>query len=195
MKCCTVCGVEKDLACFSAQAKGKFGVTSICKPCTSERGKRWHASNRERSLASKKAYMAANREAVAKYSKEWRAANAGRSKELAAAWAANNPDKKRAAAAKRRAVLLQAIPAWASMDEIARFYVLADRLTAETGIKAQVDHIVPLQSPLVCGLHCAANLSVLSEAHNKRKGNLYWPDMPEPVAFLANHGVEIREAA
>ena len=179
MKCCTACGIEKELACFSAQAKGRFGVTSVCKPCTSERGKKWHAANRERSISTKKAYMAANREKVAQYAKEWRAANADRSKALAAIWTANNPDKKRASVARRRATLLRAIPAWARMDDIERFYTLADKLTAQTGIKAQVDHIVPLQSPLVCGLHCAANLSVLSEAHNKRKGNLYWPDMPE----------------
>lgn len=178
MKTCTACNCSKELSCFSAQAKGKFGVTSICKACTSERGRRWHAENRERSLENKTAYNRANAARVQSYAKSWRQKNSVRVKELAAAWCDANPDKKRASTAKRRAALLRAIPAWARMDDIERFYKLADDLTRKTGVKAQVDHLVPLQSPLVCGLHCAANLTVLSETHNKRKGNLYWPDMP-----------------
>jgi len=178
MKTCTVCKTQKELTCFSPQAKGKFGVTSICKSCTSERGKKWHEANRERSLTNKAAYNAANADKQSEYAKAWRKKNSVRVKAMAAIWTANNIVKKRASTAKRRATLLRAIPAWARLDDIERFYTLAARLTEQTGIKATVDHVVPLQSRLVCGLHCAANLTILPETLNKRKGNLWWPDMP-----------------
>lgn len=204
MKTCTKCRAEKALDCFSKQPRGKFGVESICKPCTSERGKQWHKQNPERSRAGKVAYSEANREAISKRAKEWRKANAIKLKAQAAEWTAKNQDRKREATARRRAGRKMAVPPWANQAEIRRFYVLAHKLTKETGIKANVDHVVPLQSPLVCGLHCAANLSVLTAAHNKSKGNLWWPQMwgrdeeldadyPDTVAFCAMHGVRSSE--
>ena len=42
-----------------------------------------------------------------------------------------------------------------------------------------VDHIVPLQSALVCGLHCEANLEIIPGAANEAKKNYWWPDMPD----------------
>jgi hypothetical protein len=47
------------------------------------------------------------------------------------------------------------------------------------GRGVDVDHLVPLRSPVVCGLHCEANLQLLSSVENIRKGNRYWPDMWE----------------
>jgi hypothetical protein len=129
-------------------------------------------------LATKREYHRANAEEVSQRSREWRQANSERARQKAAEWTAANRDKKRAASARRRAALKQAIPVWADMREIQRFYTLADRLTATTGVKAHVDHVIPLQSPIVCGLHCAANLTITTELLNKRKGNHWWPDMP-----------------
>ena len=48
-----------------------------------------------------------------------------------------------------------------------------------TGVKWEVDHIVPLASRIVCGLHAETNLRVVPKLVNRIKGNRFWPDMPE----------------
>lgn len=178
MKTCTKCKSAKELASFSQQLKGRFGVTSICKTCTSERGKKWHLENRDKSIATKAIYNASNKEAHRAYCIAWRSENKIRLAKVSADWARNNVGKKAASSAKRRAAKLRAIPLWASLSDIKKYYVLAASLTKTTGVKANVDHIVPLQSSIVCGLHCPANLTILQEWKNKSKGNYYWPDMP-----------------
>lgn len=52
-------------------------------------------------------------------------------------------------------------------------------MTQSTGIDYQVDHIVPLRSPIVSGLHCEANLRVITATENAQKGNMLWPEMPD----------------
>ena len=47
-----------------------------------------------------------------------------------------------------------------------------------TGEDWEVDHIVPLQSNIVCGLHNEFNLQVITKSANSSKRNYYWPDMP-----------------
>jgi len=79
----------------------------------------------------------------------------------------------------RRAIKLQAIPTWANKTEIHEFYKDAVRISYETGVKYNVDHIVPLQSDFVCGLHWEGNLQILTKTENLSKSNRHWPDMPD----------------
>jgi hypothetical protein len=71
----------------------------------------------------------------------------------------------------RRFAKLKATPPWADLLLIREFYVQARRLTLETNIKHEVDHIVPLISKEVCGLHTQANLRVITAAENSSKKN------------------------
>lgn len=73
----------------------------------------------------------------------------------------------------RRASTSQAVPVWANQEEILYVYQLAQ----ERGLS--VDHIVPLQSNKVCGLHTEDNLRCIPKKLNTQKGNRYWPDMWE----------------
>lgn len=73
--------------------------------------------------------------------------------------------------AKRRAQKLQATPKWADLKAIDAIYAEAARLTVETGIQHEVDHIVPLQGKTVCGLHVDWNLQILTRAANRSKSN------------------------
>jgi hypothetical protein len=77
----------------------------------------------------------------------------------------------------RMASKLRATPEWADHDIIRALHQIAF-LYRKAGIPANVDHIVPLQSKIVCGLHCQANLTILPKLDNLRKSNRTWPDMP-----------------
>lgn len=46
------------------------------------------------------------------------------------------------------------------------------------GEAVNVDHIVPLRSKIVCGLHVPWNLEVVHVEANARKSNNFWPDCP-----------------
>lgn len=78
---------------------------------------------------------------------------------------------------RRRAAERRATPPFADRGATAALYATAERLTRETGIVHSVDHIVPLQHPLVCGLHWHCNMRVVLLDDNLRKGNAWWPDM------------------
>lgn len=80
--------------------------------------------------------------------------------------------------ANKRARKLKAIPKWADVVTIREIYTAADWMSRETGVDHHVDHIVPLISHLVCGLHCEANLQIISGRTNMQKSNIWWPDMP-----------------
>lgn len=71
----------------------------------------------------------------------------------------------------------RARPCWTTAAEVQAFWDESRRLTAETGVQHSVDHLVPLVHPLVCGLHCPANMRVIPLAENIRKSNNTWPDM------------------
>lgn len=78
----------------------------------------------------------------------------------------------------RRLMVQAATPAWANHDAIRAIYDAAFALEQATGEKYHVDHVVPLNSKLVCGLHAESNLAVLPWLENVKKNNRHWPDMP-----------------
>lgn len=79
-------------------------------------------------------------------------------------------------AQKRNAIKLKATPAWADLEKIREFYDTAAALNMLTGEWHHVDHIVPLRSNTVCGLHVHTNLRITTAAENLSKGNRYDPD-------------------
>ena len=75
-----------------------------------------------------------------------------------------------------------ATPLWLTEDnlrDIKKIYKKRDYLNNTLNIKHHVDHIVPLVSEYVCGLHVPWNLEVIEANENLRKSNSVWPDMPD----------------
>lgn len=69
-------------------------------------------------------------------------------------------------------------PKWADPTMTATMYIEAAHMTRETGELHVVDHIVPLDGKLVCGLHWHVNMRVIHWLENSKKGWGTWPDMP-----------------
>ena len=86
-------------------------------------------------------------------------------------WQKANRDKVAFQQMRYRNQKTQAMPVWANEQEIRAFYAEAKRVTQATGTQHEVDHIIPLKSPLVCGLHTPINLRVISKAENRSKSN------------------------
>jgi hypothetical protein len=139
----------------------------------------WRAKNPDKA----RGYAAKWREKVGKdkvleSAKQYREANRDKARQASLDWQKRNRAKATAAQVARHAQKLRATPKWANLEEIEKFYVEAERLTKIYFRQYHVDHVVPLRSPLVCGLHCEANLRVIPSDENRSKGNRYWPDMP-----------------
>lgn len=64
-------------------------------------------------------------------------------------------------------------PPWADFAAIKRVYEEARARSTATGQRHVVDHIIPLQSPHVSGLHVAANLQVKHWLANQHKSNKF----------------------
>lgn len=67
----------------------------------------------------------------------------------------------------------KATPNWRDRDKIKEIYLEAVQLTESTGIRHEVDHIVPLTNKLVCGLHVEHNLQIIPFTENRKKGNKF----------------------
>lgn len=162
-----------------------------------ERSAAYYTKNKERNRESANskvaAYRAANVEKLKAYriarravhgdklrasANAWVANNPERKKESDIAWRTANPEKVSAYKSRYRASKLKATPIWANTTKIEEFYYTANMLGMHTGDWYHVDHIVPLQSKRVCGLHCEHNLQVLLGVDNICKNNRLWPDMP-----------------
>ena len=124
--------------------------------------KLYYAKNREKFRQRHKKYREANREVCNARST---ASHLKRQKAEPEVYAARN--------AARLAAKLERTPKWADKKAIAEFYEEARRLTEETGVEHDVDHIIPLRGKLVSGLHVENNLQVITASENRKKKNNY----------------------
>lgn len=204
MKTCTCCGKAQEEGAFHKKASASDGLCGFCKDCAKAKSRAKYLANQTRRLEDAAKYRAENKESIKEYRlahKEkareeyakyhvqnraallarYRARRAAKPQEVREAskdWRGKNPHIVRRHAALRRLSTKKATPAWARPEKISEFYLTADALSMHTGDMWHVDHIVPLNSPLVCGLHCEHNLQILPASENLSKSNRHWPDMP-----------------
>ena len=170
MKTCIHCKSVKPLDCFYKHKRMADGHINVCKVCRDAYVKAWQAKNTERRRAiankSRRKNYDAQKSAVAFLRWYQNIKVNGKYSDMVSR------------GARRRAVESKATPLWANQFFIAEVYDLSHRRTRMTGILWHVDHIVPLQSDLVCGLHVEHNLACIPAFENLSKNNRCWPDMP-----------------
>lgn len=81
------------------------------------------------------------------------------------AWARDNPGRRKANEYARRAQKKQALPTWLTVEQKKEM----EQLWQKCPEGHQVDHIVPLSSPVVCGLHVPWNLRIITAEENNSK--------------------------
>ena len=89
-------------------------------------------------------------------------------------WKENNKVQMRADTKARRRKHREATPPWLTRKqktEIRQLYQIAITMTQTTGEQYVVDHIIPLRSHEVCGLHVPWNLRVITQGENLKKSN------------------------
>ena len=125
----------------------------------------------EASKAAKRRYYERNRETVIARAKSRPTENVRRYRNN---WKKNNPTHVLADNKARRRKHRQASPPWLTREqrsEIRGVYKTAIQTTQATGKLYVVDHIVPLRSEFVCGLHVPWNLRVITQEENLKKSN------------------------
>jgi hypothetical protein len=192
-KRCSMCGVEKEITLFYTNGGRRDGYSRLCKECQKLTNKKYRAKNYEKQLEWNRTSYRNNSEKVVERTNAYRRAHLDQAREYTKTHRKNNPEAVRAAerkqeilrperfaakTARRRSAKLNATPKWANHFFIGEAYDLAKRRTQATGFVWHVDHIVPLQSPIVCGLHVYNNLQVIPGVDNAKKSNVTWPDRP-----------------
>lgn len=200
MKKCSSCKIDVPLSEFYARS-------SRCKSCVKSAAGAWYLAHKASAIKRIAAYQKARPDLASKWRKDyyyrhhdellercrnwardnpekrrisrenWNNANRERIARVGASWVRKNRDKVSASWARYHAAKLRAIPKWANQFVIGEAYHLAKLRTKILGYPWHVDHIVPLISKKVCGLHVENNLQVIPGSLNMSKGNRTWPDM------------------
>lgn len=186
-KHCSKCFILKDFSLFANDKHKKSGLTSSCRECRSLATNRWRKENPEKDKAYKKSDpgRSAAKKGFAKWKKNnpqkyfynnksscRRYYNNNKEKFVISRkkWRDNNPEKQkylwRFYRSKRRAAIFNATPKWCNVYEIRNIYQRCPE-------GFHVDHIIPLNNPLVCGLHVPWNLQYLPANENISKSNKF----------------------
>lgn len=85
-----------------------------------------------------------------------------------------NPELYKAITSVRKRRHREATPRWITKEQklsMRQLYLQAQQMTKITGERYVVDHIIPLISNDVCGLHVPWNLRVITQEENLKKSN------------------------
>lgn len=195
---CKACNGAKSLAYYHANRearsdywKGYYGKN---KEHLVERATEWKRANPEANRKHSRDDYHRNKDARRASHEEWVKKNPDKVKEADRRKVTRKPDLYRAIKRegvkryranwperiahfeqRRRASKLRAQPKWANEAEIQALFTLAKHMRGANGHAFHVDHIIPLQHELVCGLHVANNLRIVCATDNLSKHNKFVP--------------------
>lgn len=173
---------------ISARGKAKRQQN---KEAYAARDKAYYEANKAKCNAASRAYYEAHKQEIIAYQKRYAADHPEQVAEYKQRNKLARPDTVKAEyernkpayfarAAERRATKTSRTPEWADEEAIAEYYKAVRTLNTYFGAGAfHVDHIVPLKSKLVSGLHTEANLQMLLGKDNLSKNNRSWPHMSQ----------------
>lgn len=136
--------------------------------------KQWRADNAEEVKAKKAETYAANADEVKAKVLAYRQNNKAKIKIASRLRYLETKVAMRPARAQNAASRKKRTPKWLTDTDrktMIEIYEKCAYLTKTTGVKHEVDHILPLQGEYVSGLHVPANLQVLTQFENRSKGN------------------------
>jgi hypothetical protein len=162
---CINCLSTKPIEDFSKNKAQPDGRSLYCTACISRKNKENYEKHKSARLEKAQIYRDRNSGRIKSYLRSYQKKNLPK-------YAANN--------AFRNKRMVDATPNWLTgcqRENMESYYKEARRLTEDTGVKHEVDHIVPIKGETVCGLHVPWNLQVIPKSQNISKGNREWPDM------------------
>lgn len=169
--------------CKRGHVVERYKATRGCVACQKVVMSEWYKSNREDLLESNRNWKLSNKERVASTAAVWRAEhreqcrsyslrnrrkNPDGSRVSVRLWAKKNKPKRKAYRAARQLRCRLATPRNVTSSELAVVYLQCPK-------GYQVDHIIPLNGKLVCGLHTPLNLQYLRAMDNVAKSNHFDP--------------------
>lgn len=190
-KTCKRCNHQKPLGEFGNHARSKDGKSCYCKICQQLFRSDWVKRNKDHQARLEREWALKNNEKVKQLRKDYYAANKEKYTEKRKRMYEKHREKrleyaKRLRLEKREwynqlqrlrdANCKQAMPKWANKKTMNSIYRQAKNMQKSDGVLRHVDHIVPLNHPLVSGLHCEFNLQILTAKENISKKNKFDPN-------------------
>jgi len=175
------------IPCQSGHVDRRYTDSGCCYSCQKENSKRNRKKpgQKEKHLARKRKDYQKHKEKRKAKIKEYTIKNRDTILAKKREYQKKNPHIFRAIGSFRRARLRSATPPWITpqmREEIKSLHAEAERLEQESGIQFDVDHIVPLDGKIICGLHVPWNLRVITHSDN----------ISRPKHFVEHHLAECK---